>query len=196
MINLERIKTIYKLGKDLSLNDIKVLIKATKKKSYQVGESIIKEGSTERDAYFIIKGLVRCYKKSKKGDLITTLLKWENQVFICHDTVFFDRPSQFYFEALEPTEILSMNYDVANDILSRNPKLETNARVAIIEILRDFKEKVDSFILLNPEERYLEFIQSHGAILNRVPDKYIAHLLGITPVSLSRIRQRITNNKK
>ncbi|MBK8659738.1 MAG: hypothetical protein IPN22_12925 [Bacteroidetes bacterium] len=51
-------------------------------------------------------------------------------------------------------------------------------------------------MLLSPEERYLKFIQKYPDLLNRVPNKYIANVLGITPVSLSRIRKRISTKKQ
>ncbi len=41
-----------------------------------------------------------------------------------------------------------------------------------------------------PAERYEDLIKNHPNILRRVPQHYIASYLGITPVSLSRIRNR------
>jgi hypothetical protein len=45
--------------------------------------------------------------------------------------------------------------------------------------------------LLSPEERYIKFVRDKPDIINRVPGKYLATLLGITPISLSRIRRRM-----
>jgi len=195
--DFDRVKALYNLSKELKLSDVYSLLKTTKQSFYKRGDCIIREGSTlEKRSYFIFKGLVRCYKKNEKGEKITTLLKWENQVFLSHDIVFFNQPSQFYFEAVEPTTVLSIDYDLVDEIVIQKPKLEAIARKVVLEVLKDFKKRLDSFILLSPEERYLDFMKSHAPIINRVPDKYIAHLLGITPVSLSRIRQRITNDKK
>jgi CRP-like cAMP-binding protein len=50
---------------------------------------------------------------------------------------------------------------------------------------------LSSFILDNPEERYKKFELEHGDLLLRVPHHIIASYLGITPVSLSRIRKRL-----
>jgi CRP-like cAMP-binding protein len=41
-----------------------------------------------------------------------------------------------------------------------------------------------------PRERYEELIINHPEIIKRVPQHYIASYLGITPISLSRIRNR------
>ena len=42
----------------------------------------------------------------------------------------------------------------------------------------------------SPEERYNELVKQSPHILQRVPQHYIASFLGITSVSLSRIRNR------
>ncbi len=42
----------------------------------------------------------------------------------------------------------------------------------------------------SPEERYRELLEQRPEILQRVPQHYIASFLGITSVSLSRIRNR------
>jgi CRP-like cAMP-binding protein len=54
-----------------------------------------------------------------------------------------------------------------------------------------------TFLLNSPEERYQHFLKSEEAelILERIPQHYIASYLGITPVSLSRIRARIAKIK-
>ena len=57
--------------------------------------------------------------------------------------------------------------------------------------MREAHLRIEGFILYTPEERYIKFIEKYPDINNRVPDKYIANVLGITPVSLSRIRARI-----
>jgi hypothetical protein len=49
-----------------------------------------------------------------------------------------------------------------------------------------------SFIKDTPEERYLNLLKEKPHIIQRVPLQYIATYLGITPVSLSRIRNRLT----
>ena len=62
-------------------------------------------------------------------------------------------------------------------------------------MLKESIERVESFTLHSPEERYINFVKSKPNIVNRVPDKYIATILGMTPVSLSRIRKRIATKE-
>jgi hypothetical protein len=48
-----------------------------------------------------------------------------------------------------------------------------------------------SYILNSPEERYLSLLKDRPDLLNRIPQHQIASFLGVTRVSLSRIRNRI-----
>jgi len=49
---------------------------------------------------------------------------------------------------------------------------------------------------MSPEERCLKYVSDYPNLVNRVPDKYIANVFGITPVSLSRSRMRIAAKKQ
>lgn len=196
MLDFEKIRSIYKLGKDLSLKDIQSLISKAKRKSYAPSEYLIEEGTLKRELFFIRKGLVRSFAVDEKGDEITVGLNWENQPIASPDTILFDQASRYYFQAIEQTEVLYMDYDLVQTIISKNPKLEQNRKYILQKMLKQAYTRIESFVLYSPEQRYIRFVQSNPDIVNRVPDKYIANVLGITPVSLSRIRKRIAVKKK
>lgn len=196
MIDFDKIKAIYKLGRKLNFADVQVLIQSAKTKSFALGDHLIQEGEIRKEVFFIRKGLVRAYKIDEKGNEITTLIRWENQILASPDVILFNEPSQFYFEALEPTDVFYMDYDVIQTIVSNNPKLEENRKFILQNLLKEAYRRIDSFVLLTPEERYLNYIATKPEIVNRVPGKYIANVLGVTPVSLSRIRKRIASKKK
>lgn len=196
MINLQQIKNLYQLSRDLSWKDIQVLLQAAQAKSYGVGELLIAEGTFKKDLFFIQEGLVRAFVINKKGDEITTLLRWEHQLVASLDNIFLDKAATHSYQALEPTQVLCLPYDSLQNILAQNPKLEANRKFFFQKHLEEASRRINSFILLSPEERYLELVESNPSLVNRVPDKYLAHILGITPVSLSRIRKRLASKKK
>lgn len=195
MVDLEKLKKIYNFGKDLSFSDIQILLKNFKIKSFKRGEYLIKEGQLEKEIFFIRKGLVRGFKVNDKGEEITSMLLSEDQFFSCPHLTLFDEPAKHYFEALEPTSVFSIDNDKMHSILDNHPKLGVNSKHFYQSTIRRALKRIDGFVMLSPEERYLDFINSNPNIANRVPDKYIAHVLGVTPVSLSRIRKRIAFKK-
>ncbi|AEL27580.1 Crp/Fnr family transcriptional regulator [Cyclobacterium marinum] len=193
MVDLNRLKQIYKFGKELSLKDIQVLLKAAKNGSFSKKELLINEGSKRNDVFYIKSGLVRCFNINDKGEEITLKLIPEHQVVANVDLILFSQASRYFYEALENTEVFFIDYDVLQDLVARNPKLEANRKYVLQRLLKESMERVESFVLLTPEERYQRFVKDYPGITNRVQDKYIANVLGITPVSLSRIRKRIAS---
>jgi len=59
-----------------------------------------------------------------------------------------------------------------------------------------YMKQLISFIKDKPQDRYLNLLRDHPEIVQRVPQHYIASYLGITPVSLSRIRNKLLKNGK
>jgi CRP-like cAMP-binding protein len=196
MIDFEQLKTVYKFGLNLSLADIQVLLKPAAIKSFTSGEYLIKEGAIKKEIFFIRKGLVRAYVINAKGDEITTLIRSENQFVLSTDVILFNQASKSYYEAIEPTDVFVIDHDILQSLINQNPRLEANRKFVFQNILKEAITRMDSFVLLSPKERYIQFVQSNPDIINRVPLKYIANILGMTAVSLSRIRKRIATNKQ
>lgn len=195
IIDFNKLKALYKFSKDLSFKEVQLLIKSTKTSSLKKRNILIEAGSTETRVYFIRKGLIRQYHVNEEGEEITFRLIPEQNIVVNADYLLNDEPCRFYFETLEDTSFLSADYEVIQNIISNNPKLEKNRKFVFRKMIRQAKDRIESFVLLSPEKRYLKFIKDHPGLTNRVQDKYIANVLGITPVSLSRIRKRIASRK-
>jgi CRP-like cAMP-binding protein len=86
---------------------------------------------------------------------------------------------------------MRIDYDRLISIVEKHPSIERNRKFIFQKMMRQAHTRLESFVLLTPEERYLKYASEHKDIVNRVADKHIANVLGITPTSLSRIRGRI-----
>lgn len=173
------------------MTDFENLFQAAKTKSYPIGKYLIEIDDLKKEIFYIKKGLVRLIKINDKGDEVTFTIKWENQFIASRDVLIFNQPSKFSCKALEPTEVLIIDY---NELISREPKLEALIKM-VYKIYEQPLLRLDSFLMQTPEERYIDFVKSHPDILDRIPDKYLANVIGITPVSLSRIRKRLATKK-
>ena len=196
MVDINKLRQIYKFGKELSIEDAGILIKSAKSKNFKKKEIIIEEGALKTDVYFLRSGLVRAYCINEKGDEITFGLISENQILTNIDVILFDQPSRFYYECIEDTKTFSIDFDKVQNIIERNPKLERNRKFFARNAMKKMLQRLETFVLMNAEERYEDFIKNNPTLSNRVPDKYLANVLGITAVSLSRIRARIVHKKK
>jgi CRP-like cAMP-binding protein len=191
MIDFEKLKQVYNFGKHFTMKEMNIILKASKRKTFNKKEFLLKPGSTSNELFFVRKGLVRVYKLNDKLEEITMSLNPENSIISNSDFFLFDEPCTYYYEAYEKTKTLSIDYEVVNSLINSNPILAENRQQVFLKFLKSMFRKIESFVLYTPEERYLKYLEMYPDISNRVPDKHIANVLGITPVSLSRIRKRL-----
>lgn len=176
--------------------DTTALFAMTREVKLEANEIYIREGETARRLAFIEQGIMRAYIIKNNGDEATLFLRWEQQFIASHDTIINRQPSRFIYRALEPTTLLEMDYDVLEAVLKTHPEYEPLRNFFLLRMLSESLKMMESFVTLSPEERYRNLLTERFDLVNRVPDKYIASMLGITPVSLSRIRKRIHTKGK
>jgi CRP-like cAMP-binding protein len=157
----------------------------------------LREGTVSTDIGFVVKGALRQYY-IVDGEEKTTFFFFDNS-FVCdYDSFLTQRPTDHYIEAIEDCEILYFSREVIYRLYRLYPKYETFGKLIAESVYLCIKERLTHFLLNTPEQRYRHFMQSTEAdqILQRVPQHYVASYLGITPVSLSRIRARVAREDR
>ncbi len=196
MIDLQKINELYHFDQHIDFEDIQIILQLAQREHFEKGTYLLEIDSMQKKAFFIEKGLLRAFTIDHKGDEVTTLLRWENQFMVDTKTILFDMPSSIYIEALENTITYSMDIREVQQLVSNDLKLQHVRNLVLRAELIKAYQRIDSFILNSAEERYLAFIDRNREVLHRIPDKYIANVLGITAVSLSRIRKRMANRSE
>ena len=91
--------------------------------------------------------------------------------------------------------MFEIDYDLVEKMSENNfPIIKMRVEFAQKMLLESLK-RIESFVLDKPEERYQKLIAQKPEIIQRVADKHIASYIGVTPVSLSRIRKRLASKK-
>ncbi|WPU95900.1 Crp/Fnr family transcriptional regulator [Mucilaginibacter sabulilitoris] len=156
-------------------------------------ENFSEPGKVCNQISLIVKGSVRFFH-IKDGEEITGYFCFENEFTSSYKSFLTRQPSILYIQTLENTIFVSLNYDnmqkAYGDKLIGH-KMERLGRLIAEHYLICYEDRVTSFITQTPEERYNKLLQTRGDVVQRIPQHYIANFLGITPVSLSRIRRRI-----
>lgn len=175
----------------LGPEDTAPLFEASSTVTLQANQIYIPQGDKSKKLAFIEKGVMRAYAIKDNGDEATLYIRWEGQLIASHDTIINLRPSRFIYRALEDCKLLEVDYDVLDNIMRAKPQFEPLRNFFLMRMLSETLDMIESFVFLSPEERYQKLITDKFNIVNRVPDKHLASMLGVTPVSLSRIRKRI-----
>jgi CRP-like cAMP-binding protein len=151
---------------------------------------LAEEGKIAKELYFILKGLVRLYY-TKDGEEITGYIFKENLFASSYDSFLRQVPSIQTLETLDECDLLVISHKRLQQLYDELPKMHIVARKVAEQRFINAQLMLSSFILDSPEERYRKFEEQQGDLLLRIPHHIIASYLGITPVSLSRIRKRL-----
>ncbi|MDN5285136.1 MAG: cAMP-binding domain of or a regulatory subunit of cAMP-dependent protein kinase [Mucilaginibacter sp.] len=141
----------------------------------------------------VVKGSVRFFHV-KDGEEITGYFSFENEFATSYKSFLTREPGINYIQTLEDTQLVTLSYNAMQQIYDDQligKKMERFGRLIAEHYLICYEDRVASFITQTPEERYNKLLETGGEVLQRIPQHYVANFLGITPVSLSRIRRRI-----
>jgi CRP/FNR family transcriptional regulator, anaerobic regulatory protein len=151
---------------------------------------LIEVGDIAREFYFVNKGLLRLYYE-KDGEEIAAFFFREGLFASSYDSFLREQPGIQALDALEDTDLLVLSKQNLEELYTALPVMNILTRKISEQRFINAQQILSSFILDSPEERYRKFELMHKDLLQRVPQHMIASFLGITPVSLSRIRKRI-----
>lgn len=195
-VSIDALQNLLQQLHGIPAEELTPLFAITRQVRLEAGETYIREGDTSRKLAWLQKGIIRAYAVRSNGDEATLFLRWEGQFIASHDTIIRQQPARFIYRALEDTLMVEIDYNQLDDVLRDNTRLEPLRSYFLQMMLAEALDAIEAFVTLSPEERYLQLLESRGDLVNRVPDKYIASMLGVTPVSLSRIRKRIHSRGK
>jgi len=144
-------------------------------------------GHTCKTIYFIKKGVARIYY-FKDGIDITESFFFENSIIARVESLFTGKPSRKAIQILEDAEITAINANLLFKLYDSFPEIERLFRKIFETAYVETVNRIEGIQFHSAEERYNALLSEDPNVLMRVPLKYVASYLGITQVSLSRIR--------
>jgi CRP-like cAMP-binding protein len=181
------------IKKNTGFTDIElgIVLKHFETKNIKKKTNLLKAGTTAKEIYFILTGSIRLFYE-KNGEDISAYFFTEEMFAGAYDSFISQKISRHSIETSEDCNVLSISYETFQKLLIDFPKMNEFVRKVLEERFVSLHELFTSQILDSPEERYLNLQKERPDLLQRIPQHQIATFLGITPVSLSRIRNRIT----
>jgi len=193
------IEGIVKLT-DLEWN---LLVPHLKIRKLKKNELFVEIGKTYNEMGFVLKGVLRHYYL-KEGEEKTTSFYFENNIVAAYFSCITNQPSKLAIEALSNCELIVFPYNVLLGLYKKNKTWHEFGRLLAEYIVLSMEERMVGLLIYSPEERYQKLIERNEEryrkilkgnktkIIENIPQRYIADYLGITPVSLSRIRNRVS----
>lgn len=179
-------KTIVPLtSEELELIDTYFEIRELNKK-----ELLLQDGKICDFIGFIANGTIRHYH-IKDGIEKTCDISFERAWVTDFQSLNHNTAGIMNLQALEKTTVYVIRKEMLYALYTKCSKYETFGRLMTEQVAQRATEIAMSLSSDKPEERFKKLIKNQPSIFQRVPQKYIANFLGISPESLSRIRKRI-----
>lgn len=173
----------------LSEASLEELVNNFKLKTLRKGELLLSQGQICGHIYFVSKGCLRLYYITNDIE-ITVWFSFENNSAIELSSFLSEEPSDYFLEAIEDSEVFSLHKSELNKLYARHPQLERIIRTFWEDIILNLLKRFTALQRDSAEKRYLDLL-SQPKYFQRVPQKYLASYIGVTPSSLSRIRRNI-----
>lgn len=170
--------------------DFQVIEDITVSKSLKQGDFVLKQDTTGKYLYFIIKGMVRIYYL-KDGRDITEWFAYENQFCFSIMSYFNEVPSKLIIECIEDSDILFIPKERLEELANKNLEISRFYRQLLADSLKYSQIRMESIQFETALQRYEGLLKNNPEIVQRAPLKYIASYLGISFETLSRIRNQV-----
>ena len=181
---------------DLAPTCVQDLVNTCQKKKVKKGNFLLQAGEVCKNTFFVEKGLLKQYSLDQKGK--EHILQFAPEGWFVSDrgSVYFNKESEYYIQALEDTEIALLDEQLLNELARKQPSfLEFNNRL-LHRHIQQLQHRITQLLGASAEARYLEFIKIYPDIMLRVPQTMVASYLGITPEGLSRVRKEMAKQHR
>ena len=138
---------------------------------------------------FLKKGLLRAYKLMD-GNEYTHHFYFPDWFATDFNSFLKDEPCQVYIEAIEDSIYLEFQKIDLVKLYSKSHQVEALGRIIAEQAFLITVEKFANMQLHNLTEKYQVLLKTNPALIQKVPQKYIASYLGVSEQSLSRIKKQ------
>ncbi|AVW91101.1 Crp/Fnr family transcriptional regulator [Celeribacter baekdonensis] len=153
-------------------------------------QTLLLQGDVSRHAYYIESGCLRlCYNDD--GNDITVQFFQPGEIVASLESFLKGEPSRFGIEAIVPSSVRVIDKVRFEEHMNASGSLRDFLFEALLTRLSDYQTLFLNRIMESPEKRYRHLLAQNPALFEIVPQHYIASFLGVTPVSLSRIRKKV-----
>ena len=186
-IDLDQIVNRFRKLPERSLEALRSYITEVK---LPKGKILLHAGKVERNLYFLKRGIVRAYADKVNGP-VTFWFGKEGDVLVSMKSYIANGKGYENIELLEDCELYAIPAKKLKELYQVDINLANWGRKLIEHEFLKTEQRLISMQFKTAQERYDELINTQPELFKRVQLGYIASYLGMSQVSLSRIRAEL-----
>ena len=189
---LDYIKQYIDLTKD---EEARLLLKIRVKK-FSKGDFVVRNGDICKYENFVLSGCLRSFYIDHAGQEHIVMFAVENWWTADLGSFIAQQPADLNVQCLEDSELVQIHYNDLQNLYLEIPKLERFFRIIVQKAFVAAQKRIVNNFSMEAIGRYLQFRDQYPGIEQRVPQYMVASFLGITKEFLSKIRSKITIQRK
>jgi CRP/FNR family transcriptional regulator, anaerobic regulatory protein len=158
--------------------------------SFNKKENLHTAGKACKSNYFVEKGCLRMFFINEKGIEQTVQFALENWWLSDYTSFSTQKPSEFYIQAVENSQIISLGHQAQEKMLQELPAMERYFRLIHQRVHAASQYRLKALFSQTREEIYRQFVKQNPEFVQRIPQYLLASFLGFTPEYLSELRAR------
>lgn len=174
----------------LCAEDEALLSRSLSNVSVKKKQHLLQEGQVCTGNHFVRKGCLRLYMVDDTGNEQTLQFGIENWWLTDHFSMETGKPSRFYIQAVEASEIICFEKSKQEELFAQIPALERYFRLIFQRAYASTVMRFQYIFTQSGEERYHHFANLYPEFVQRVPQYMLASYLGFSPEFLSKIRAK------
>lgn len=183
------LKAFIKQYADLDQDKLNAITQKFKQRNLKKNDFLLEEGSVCNDLVFVQEGCLRLYYLQDEVE-ISVWFAFEHSSAIEIYSFISEKPSNYFLQAIENTVIWYLPKSELTNLYNEYPEMQEMMRNFWEDVILNLLERFTALQRDSAEQRYLDLL-TKPAFLQKIPQKYLASFIGVTPTSLSRIRKHI-----
>lgn len=174
-------------GLGLSAKILNIVTPYFQRQELAKGDYFARQGHVSQTLAYVEAGNF-LYVAEKDGDEIVTYAVGKGGFITSLASYFRQVPAQESIRALSPSVIYTLHRDQQISLQNEHPEFLSWVLGLLEHQIVCIDENRLGHLTLNAEERYQQLLEKDKDLVQNIPQKYLASLLGITPRHLTRIR--------
>ena len=166
------------------------LVKISEPLRLNKGDILVREGEKQDHFVLLVSGILRGYFLDVNGRDVTDCFGYVcgSPAMSCFSIA---EPSPISIAALTNCDLIQLPSDRLLALMQDEPQLVWLYNKMLQESLRMHWNIKTNVCQHSAMERYEWFLEAYPGLIDRVSNKYVASFLGMTPVTLSRLRRTL-----
>lgn len=153
------------------------------------GHYLTKAGEISHFLYFIVYGLGKVYYLKDGRELIDWIGE-EGNLLTSVTSFLTQLPSKHYVQLLEDSKLIGISYSNLQNLFGKHHDIERLGRQLSVLALVQIEQRIHSMHFESAKQRYNKFLNDFPNCINRISLGDLASYLGMTQVTLSRVRRQ------